>query len=258
MSVNNCPLTVKRHFSSSLIILREWKLVETRRIAKQPDFQIGGEKPLYIPKKRKVFPDYKYGESNLFKQSNQGLFGGSFIQFGNNISESKIKTRRTWLPNIIKKSLWSETLNKPITLKLTAKVLKTITKEGGIDNYLLKDKAARIKELGPTGWKLRYSILSAKDKQLNPPHKDAKTVTTNSGEVKKIYYDVEVNGKPFKITVGRRQLLSLLFAKEQLNKKCDGIVYSHKEFIEESQKSTISDILSKLDKYGYDLSTISL
>lgn len=47
---------------------------------------------------------------------------------------------------------------------MTAKVLKTISKEGGIDNYLTKEKSARIKELGPTGWKLRYRVLKEKMK----------------------------------------------------------------------------------------------
>lgn len=56
-----------------------------------------------MPKERKKFPDYKYGESNIFKQSNKGLYGGSFVQFGNNISESKAKTRKKWLPNVVKK-----------------------------------------------------------------------------------------------------------------------------------------------------------
>lgn len=62
------------------------------------------------------------------------------------------------------KGLWSETLNRKISIKMTAKVLKTISKEGGIDNYLTKEKSARIKELGPTGWKLRYRVLKEKMK----------------------------------------------------------------------------------------------
>ena len=51
---------------------------------------------------------------------------------------------------------------------MTAKVLKTISKEGGIDNYLTKE-GLRIKELGPTGWKLRYRVLKRKD-EIGIPH----------------------------------------------------------------------------------------
>jgi len=38
-------------------------------------------------------------------------------------------------------------------------VLRTIDKVGGLDNYLLGDKAARIKELGVEGWRLRWKVL---------------------------------------------------------------------------------------------------
>jgi len=38
-------------------------------------------------------------------------------------------------------------------------VLRTVDKCGGLDEYLLGDKAARIKELGMGGWKLRWRIM---------------------------------------------------------------------------------------------------
>ncbi|CCF56156.1 hypothetical protein KAFR_0A07220 [Kazachstania africana CBS 2517] len=150
---------LQRSFGTFHPIHREWRIIESKRIAKKPAYRIGDPKPLYIPKKVAEFPDYKYGEPSVFKQSKKGLYGGSFIQFGHSISESKNKVKRRWLPNIVRKELWSEALNRRIRIKLTAKVLRTISKEGGIDNYLIKDKSARIKELGPTGWKLRYRVM---------------------------------------------------------------------------------------------------
>jgi large subunit ribosomal protein L28 len=39
------------------------------------------------------------------------------------------------------------------------RVLRTIDKVGGIDNYLLGQSPGRIKELGPTGWALRWRLL---------------------------------------------------------------------------------------------------
>lgn len=38
-------------------------------------------------------------------------------------------------------------------------MLRTIDKCGGLDEYLLGEKAGRIKELGMGGWKLRWRIM---------------------------------------------------------------------------------------------------
>jgi len=38
-------------------------------------------------------------------------------------------------------------------------VMKTIDKVGGLDNYLLGEKRARIKDLGPKGWTLRWKLM---------------------------------------------------------------------------------------------------
>lgn len=82
------------------------------------------------------------------------------IQFGNNVSpDTETKTRRSWHPNVLSKALYSIALKKKIKLRVTAKVLKTIDREGGLDEYLLGDKESRIKELGPIGWKLRWAIM---------------------------------------------------------------------------------------------------
>lgn len=40
-------------------------------------------------------------------------------------------------------------------------MLRTIDKVGGLDEYLLGGKAARIKELGMGGWKLRWRIMGS-------------------------------------------------------------------------------------------------
>jgi hypothetical protein len=37
--------------------------------------------------------------------------------------------------------------------------MRTIDKVGGLDNYLLGEKPARIKVLGPTGWLLRWKLM---------------------------------------------------------------------------------------------------
>ena len=42
---------------------------------------------------------------------------------------------------------------------MTTKALRTIDKVGGLDEYLLGEKPARIKELGMGGWLLRWRIM---------------------------------------------------------------------------------------------------
>ncbi|OJJ44036.1 hypothetical protein ASPZODRAFT_135480 [Penicilliopsis zonata CBS 506.65] len=115
--------------------------------------------------KTKVLPDYippyPFGPNYFFKQSNSGLYGGATIQFGNKISQgrNKGKTRRSWLPNVRRKKLYSEALDEHLFIKVTRKALRTIWKSGGLDKYLLDDRPGRIRELGVFGWELRWKIM---------------------------------------------------------------------------------------------------
>lgn len=105
-------------------------------------------------------PPYPYGPSKWYKQSNFGLYGLQKIRFGNMVSEkNEIKTRRYWRPNVLRKRLWSQSLRTYLRIRVTARVLRTIDKCGGLDEYLLGEKAGRIKELGMGGWKLRWRIM---------------------------------------------------------------------------------------------------
>ncbi|KAF9088579.1 39S ribosomal protein L24, mitochondrial [Mortierella sp. GBA35] len=93
-----------------------------------------------------------------FKRAQRGLFGGKQIQFGNNVPFSKTKTRRTWLPNVQTKRLFSETLNDWIRLNMTTSVIRTVDKKGGLDRYLLE---TRPDLLGEKGVELRGRIVEA-------------------------------------------------------------------------------------------------
>ncbi|EKG11156.1 Ribosomal protein L28 [Macrophomina phaseolina MS6] len=105
-------------------------------------------------------PAYPYGPNQWYKQSNHGLYGGARIQFGNNVSKkTELKTRRQWRPNIQYKNLFSRALNRPVRVRVSTRVLRTIDKVGGLDEYLLGEKSARIKELGMGGWLLRWRIM---------------------------------------------------------------------------------------------------
>ncbi|CAK3981939.1 54S ribosomal L24, mitochondrial [Lecanosticta acicola] len=107
-----------------------------------------------------VLPPYPYGPTRWFKQSRLGLYGGQRIQFGNNVSEKfETKTRRRWYPNILTKKLFSRALNRYVQIRVSARVLRTIDKLGGLDEYLLGEKEAQIKSLGESGWWLRWAIM---------------------------------------------------------------------------------------------------
>ncbi|KAF8983917.1 hypothetical protein BGZ46_009268 [Entomortierella lignicola] len=93
-----------------------------------------------------------------FKRAQRGLFGGKQIQFGNNVPFSKTKTRRTWLPNVQTKRLFSETLNDWIRLNMTTSVIRTVDKKGGLDRYLLETHPDL---LGAKGVELRGKIVEA-------------------------------------------------------------------------------------------------
>ncbi|KAK7553615.1 hypothetical protein IWX49DRAFT_550127 [Phyllosticta citricarpa] len=105
-------------------------------------------------------PAYPYGQAYWYKQSNFGLYGGTRIQFGNKVSEEyEQKTRRKWRPNLERLRLRSQSLARLIRVKVSHRVLRTIRKVGGLDEYLLGEKAERIKQLGMGGWALRWRIM---------------------------------------------------------------------------------------------------
>jgi large subunit ribosomal protein L28 len=121
--------------------------------------RLHSKKQLY--RDHKDVPEYPHGPAQLYKKSNFGLYGGARVRFGNIVSKGKWvkKTRRKWWPNVQEARLYSEGLKKTIELKVTTSVLRTIDKLGGLDNYLLGETSARIKDLGMRGWKLRWELM---------------------------------------------------------------------------------------------------
>ncbi|KAH7106992.1 hypothetical protein BKA62DRAFT_685710 [Auriculariales sp. MPI-PUGE-AT-0066] len=90
-----------------------------------------------------------------FKRSQGGLFHGAVKQYGNNVPHSMNKTRRTWLPNIQVKRLYSRTMDQWIKLSLTTRALRCIDKAGGLDEYIMSTKAEL---LGQEGMRLRTML----------------------------------------------------------------------------------------------------
>jgi large subunit ribosomal protein L28 len=77
---------------------------------------------------------------------------------GNNVSHSKRRTKRKFLPNLCNSSFASEALGIKINLKVAAKTLRTINKYGSIDNFLVNYRFAKLSDQGK---KLRNSITKS-------------------------------------------------------------------------------------------------
>ena len=91
--------------------------------------------------------------------------------YGHSRTERKVKkfddvSNRSWGVNVHRKRIWSDALDKFVRLKVQIRVLKTIDKVGGLDNYILGEKPARIKQLGIKGWDLRQQVLRTRKIRL--------------------------------------------------------------------------------------------
>ncbi|KAJ9498978.1 hypothetical protein H2202_005655 [Exophiala xenobiotica] len=110
-----------------------------------------------------LMPSYPYGRNHTFREANFGLYGGATLQSGNKISKgrNKGKTLRHWFPNVRIEKFRSEALDTEFKIPATARVVRTIRKCGGLDQYVMGTKPARIKELGMLGWKLRWLVMTS-------------------------------------------------------------------------------------------------
>lgn len=110
-----------------------------------------------------LMPPYPHGRNPAFQEANFGLYGGATLQSGNKISKgrNKGKTVRKWFPNVRIEKLRSEALDTELKIPATARVVRTIKKCGGLDEYVTGPKPARIKELGLLGWKLRWLVMTS-------------------------------------------------------------------------------------------------
>ena len=83
---------------------------------------------------------------------------GRGVQYGNNVSHANNKTRRRFLPNLQKTSMFSQALARPIRLRLTPHAIRTVEQKGGLDAFLLD---ARNADLEPAMLKLKKQIKKA-------------------------------------------------------------------------------------------------
>lgn len=62
-----------------------------------------------------------------------------------------------------RKQLYSEALGRRVRVKVSTRVLRTVDKVGGLDNYLVGRRGlGGVRELGLEGWRLRWAVLVAR------------------------------------------------------------------------------------------------
>ena len=65
---------------------------------------------------------------------------------GNNVSHAVNKTKRRFYPNLHNVSFFSEILGKKIKLKVSSLGIKTVEKNGVIDNFVINSKNSDLTE----------------------------------------------------------------------------------------------------------------
>ena len=84
---------------------------------------------------------------------------GVGVQFGNNVSHSQRKTRRSFLPNLRKIKYKSEVTGEEYAFRVTARCIRTIDKLGGLDNFIIN--AAKVCKMSSYAKTVRNKIIKA-------------------------------------------------------------------------------------------------
>lgn len=89
-------------------------------------------------------------------------FTGKAVMTGNNVSHANNKTKRRFLPNLQDTSLYSDTLDQMVRVRISARGLRTIEHNGGLDAYLLGTNDSK---LGEDAVAIKRRIAKAKAKR---------------------------------------------------------------------------------------------
>ena len=71
---------------------------------------------------------------------------GKAVMTGNNVSHANNKTKRRFLPNLVKVTLISEALNQNVRLRISANALRSVEHRGGLDAFLAKADADELSQ----------------------------------------------------------------------------------------------------------------
>src|SRR5665213_3389614 len=97
--------------------------------------------------------------------SRRCVITGKGVQVGNNVSHANNKTKRRFLPNLQVSSVLSDALGTGIRLRLSARAIRTIEHNGGLDAYLMGRSQS---QLTPEARRIRRRIARAIDRKEAP------------------------------------------------------------------------------------------
>jgi large subunit ribosomal protein L28 len=80
---------------------------------------------------------------------------GKTRQIGHKVSHSNRKTKRRFLPNLLNVTLQSESLGRPLRMRISANALKTVDHRGGLDAFLM---AAKDADLSPKALGIKRAV----------------------------------------------------------------------------------------------------
>ena len=109
---------------------------------------------------------------------------GKKTQVGMNVSHSERHTKRTFLPNLQKLKFHSDILNRDFSLRISTAGLRTLTKHGGLDAYVMSKSPSR---LTPE----MAAIKKAINKKIGKPEKPAKKLAHKANRSARLVKKVE-------------------------------------------------------------------
>ncbi len=59
---------------------------------------------------------------------------------GNNVSHAHNRTKRRFLPNLVKATLLSDALGHSVSVRISTSALRSVEHNGGLDNFLVKSR----------------------------------------------------------------------------------------------------------------------
>lgn len=83
---------------------------------------------------------------------------GAKVKSGQNVSHSNRKSKRTFEPNLQRVHLMSDALGRQVPVRVSTRALRTVTKVGGLDAFLLGSDDAK---LPPEGLALKRRVQRA-------------------------------------------------------------------------------------------------
>ncbi len=108
---------------------------------------------------------------------------GKKTQVGMNVSHSHRRTKRTFLPNLQILKFHSDILGRDFSLRISTSGLRTLTKHGGLDAYVM---AKPISRLTPEMAAVKKAIDKKQGKPAKPAAKPVRKPARSARLVKKV------------------------------------------------------------------------